>query len=408
VLVDFDDRPDLSERLRVRGLPYSAVLTHTGDVALPIVGFVSPQDLGDLLETAAVQRPVQESTETLAMTGVQGLGPAGLEFFRKAYLDHLDALYDPEIGTLAARFDTGAGFKRPAPRSWRYLLQRGLWPERVQRAARVEAQRLRDTSDGGYFYFLDPHREDYLETSKLLEANAWLTAWFAETGMVYEDATLLEAARSGLAFLRDRLRDPVTGGFRQAQIADRAYYNLPASERRSHPPPAILQALRADTNAQAIIALVASGDALQDESAHRMAEAALDFLLTRMFLKDRLYHIREHGQYGSLVDRPADWFWTLAAANAVAALRGDMRDRQAIRTIQSKASVWVDQQRADPDLRAWTNELYGLVALVAGENPAAFAPGTVEWCLSRLRIEAETPPDELVTGLVAWECWMQR
>jgi thioredoxin-like negative regulator of GroEL len=45
VLVDFDDRPDLSERLRVRGLPYSVVLTHTGDVALPIAGFVSPQNL---------------------------------------------------------------------------------------------------------------------------------------------------------------------------------------------------------------------------------------------------------------------------------------------------------------------------------------------------------------------------
>ncbi|NNG12853.1 MAG: DUF255 domain-containing protein, partial [Halobacteria archaeon] len=340
VLIDFDGRPDLSERLRVGGLPYSAVLTNTGDVALPIVGIVSPQDLGDLLEGAATTLPSQEITETLAVTGVHDLGPAGLESFRKAYLEHLDTLYEAEIGTLAARFETGAGFKRPAPRSWRYLLQQGLWPKRIQRAATVEAQRLRDSTDGGFFYFLDPHREDYLETSKLLEANAWLMAWFAEAGMVYNDETLIQVARSGLAFLRNRLWEPKSGGFYQAQIADRDYYDLPARERRSRPSPAIMQALRTDTNAQAVIALVATGKALQTESAYRMAEEALNFILTGMFHQDRLYHIREQGHYGSLVDRPADWFWTLAAANAVATSPADALHGHAVRAIHSKASAW--------------------------------------------------------------------
>ncbi len=403
VLVDFDDRPDLAERLQVRGLPYSAVLTAGGEMLLPIVGIVAPQDLVEVLATAATRQPARADTEDLPVTIVHDSDPEGLDAFRSAFLDHLDLLYDAEIGTLAARFETGAGFKRPAPRSWRYLMQQGLWPDRVLRAARVEARRLRDPVDSGFFYFLDPHREDYLETSKLLEANAWLTAWFAEAGSLYRDEMLLEAARSGLAFLGNRLRDKHTGGFYQAQIADRTYYSLSPGERRSHPAPRIMQVQRSDTNAQAVVALVAVARTMQNEEVLRMANEAMDFILSRMFHQGRLYHIREAGRFGALADRPADLFWTLAAADSLAPIQVNKAAGEALEMIRTKASTWVDRQRTDPETRTGTNELYGLVAMVAGENPGSFAPGTVDWALSRLRIEPETPPDQLITGLVAWE-----
>jgi hypothetical protein len=407
VLVDFDGRPDLGERLHVRGLPYSAVLTAGGEMLLPIVGIVAPQDLVEVLAAAATHQPARADTEDLPVTTVHELGREGLETFRSAFLDHLDLLYDAEIGTLAAQFETGAGFKRPAPRSWRYLMQQGLWPDRVLRAARVEARRLRDPIDSGFFYFLDPHREDYLETSKLLETNAWLSAWFAEAGSIYRDEMLLEAARSGLGFLTDRLRNTQTGGFYQAQVADSAYYNLSPRERRSRPTPQIMQVQRSDTNAQAVIALVAIAEALENEDALRMARDALEFLLTRMYHQGRLYHIREAGQFGTLTDRPADLFWTLAAADSLASVQLSVPAREALRAIQTKASAWVDRQRTAPEITAEANELYGLVALVARENTDRFEPGTAEWALSNLRIEVETPPDQLIIGLSAWERWIK-
>jgi hypothetical protein len=407
VLVDFDARPDLGERLQVRGLPYSAVITADGEVLLPIVGIVAPRDLVEVLAAATTRQPARADTEVLPATIVHDLGPEGFEAFRSAFLDHLDLLYDAETGTLAAQFETGAGFKRPAPQSWRYLMQQGLWADRAQHAARVEARRLRDPVDSGFFYFLDPHREDYLETSKLLEANAWLTAWFAEAGTLYRDEILLEAARSGRAFLADRLRDTQTGGFYQAQIADRAYYSLSPRERRSRSAPRIMQVQRSDTNAQAVIALVAIARALQDEDALRMADDALEFLLTRMFHKGQLYHLREAGRFGTLADRPADLFWTLVAADSLAHAQFDKHAGEALKAIHTKASAWVDCQRTAPDTETGTSELYGLVARAAGENPDRFSPGTADWALSKLQIEAETPPDQLVIGLDAWERWIR-
>jgi len=51
------------------------------------------------------------------------------------------------------------------------------------------------------------------------------------------------------------------------------------------------------------------------------------------------------------------------------------------------------------------NELAGLIALTAAHRNSypRLPAGAREWALRQLRIETETPPDEPVIGLWAWE-----
>lgn len=49
-------------------------------------------------------------------------------------------------------------------------------------------------------------------------------------------------------------------------------------------------------------------------------------------------------------------------------------------------------------------ELAGLIAWVAASGRYAALPeDTASWALAQLRIESQTPPDEIVLGLRAWE-----
>lgn len=256
VLVDFDARADLVARYRIRGLPYTLILSPAGETLNGFVGILTPDDMLDVLQRFAGQAaPAEIAPAGEVQARVAALDEAGYRAFRAAFLEHVEHLYDAENGTLTRRFETGATLKRPAPLTWMYLAGDEHWRSRAKRAAHAERARLLDPVDGGFFNFLDPSLPDgdYLENSKLLESNAWLTTWLAAVGA--DEPALRAAAGSGWLFLRERLWDRRDGGFWQAQVADPVYYTLaPAQRRRAEPPP-IDRMKRADTNAQAAWAL---------------------------------------------------------------------------------------------------------------------------------------------------------
>ena len=347
VAVDFDARPDLMRRFGGQGLPFTVVLSPDGTVLNRFVGVMAPQDLIDVLGALA-RAPALPRALTLAPGVVvhqaKSLDRPGYEAFRAAYLRHLESLYDPARETLFGQFDTGVTFKRTSLLAWIYLMEQGLWTERVQRAAQMERQRLWDPLDSGFFNFIDPTREEYLESSKLLEVNAWMTAWQAQAGEQNPQARRI--AVQGWYYLREKLWDKARGGFFQAQLADNAYYALAPAERLHRNAPAVDRAKRTDTNAQAVWALLRLGRFTGDKEAIDYAARTMDFLLREMWRDGRLYHRWLDGRL-TTPDLPHSWFWVLAAGAELERVRPDRWRRERLAALSVVAGRWLAQRMRD-------------------------------------------------------------
>lgn len=407
--VDADARPDLMRRHGGLGLPFTLVLAPDGSVRARFVGVMRPDDLIDMLAAVRQAPPAAQAASPSAelRQRVTALDRGGYMAFRAAWLRHLDSLYEPARAALSGRYDSGATQKRTPVLAWLWLMDHGLWPERVAAAGRAERQRLWDPLGTGFFNFVDPSRDDYLESSKLLEANAWMAAWQAQLGARDPDAA--RTAQFATFFLREVLADRADGGYFQAQIADNAYYALQPAERLRRAPPPLDRIKRADTHAQAAWALLRVGRFGADPQAVGDAARALDFVLKALWHEGRLYHAWRDGERLQ-PDLPHSMFWVLAAGEAVERVRPDPARRAVLDALARSAGRWLaDAMRQGPAARL-DNELAGLVAWTAGQPIAArhLPAGARDWALRQLRIEAETAPDELVVGLWAWEAALAR
>jgi len=407
VRVDYDARPDLFERYGGKGMPFTVILAPDGRVLNRFVGVMTPVDLVDTLaqfardKTRAPAAPVDADYPVIR---VERLDHRGYEQFRQAFLNQIESLYHSESHTLSGRFETGATLKRPSPLTWIYLLEHGLWPERGRLAAQAERRYLLDRHDGGFFNFLDPSRltEEYLETSKILESNAWLGAWMAQLGV--RDPAAYKAAHQAWFYLREVLWDGERGGFWQAQMAANEYYVLPPAQRLRKKSPPIDYAKRADTNAQAAWALVRMGRFTGNDQMLDYAARTMDFLLFSMYRDDKLYHIWRGGRLG-VPDLAPDWFWLLAAGHEVERVRPDRRRRARLDALADMAGAWLQRRMQATAGETLGVESIGLIAWAAGKREfyPAMPAGASAWALRQLRIEVETSPDELVLGLLAWE-----
>lgn len=408
VAVDADTRPDLMRRYGGKGLPFTLVLAPDGTVRSHFVGVMQPADLISMLEES--RRPaivVQPIAAGEVRYRVDTPDRRGYEAFRAAWLQHLEALYEPARATLSGQFDSGTTQKRTPVLAWLWLMDHGLWPDRAAAAGRVARQSLWDPVGTGFFNFIDPSRDDYLESSKLLESNAWMTAWQAQLGA--HDPAAARTAQLAARYLREVLGDREQGGFFQAQVADNAYYALQPAERLRRPAPLLDRVKRADTHAQAAWALLRVGRHAGDDRMVDDAVRALDFVLGVLWHEGRLYHAWRDGMR-TQPDLPHSVLWVLAAGEAVEQVRPDASRRAALDAIARRAGHWLDDQmrlRHSPEL---DNELSGLIAWCATRPALAshLPKGAREWALRQLRIEAETAPDELVVGLWAWEAALAR
>jgi len=405
VVVDFDARPDLMRRYGGKGLPFTVVLSPDGSVLGQFVGVMPAEDLGNLLATSGMRsgrHPEVTHAPGEVLHQPASLDRKGYQAFRAAYLRHLDSLYDPARETISGQFETGVTYRRTSLLTWVYLMDHGLWKERVQRAAQTDRQRLWDPVGKGYFNFVDPTREDYLESSKLLEINAWMAVRQAQAGI--RDPRARQNAIEAWDYLRNVLWDKAHGGFFQSQLADNAYYALPLPERLRKQAPPVDRAKRTDTNAQMVWALLHLGrfDGRKEVIDH--AAQTMDFLLREMWRDGRLYHLWRDGRLFS-PDLPHSWFWVLAAGAELERVRPDRSRRERLAAISVVAGRWLEQRMRDVPAARIDNELAGLIARTAGRRELypRLPAGAREWALRQLRIETETPPDEPVIGLWAWE-----
>lgn len=405
IAVDSDARPDLMRRFGGKGLPFTVVLAPDGAVLKHFVGVMPPRDLVAVLED--VLRPAQPPVGWTPAPGetlhqVDAIDHRGYAAFRAAYLQHLESLYDPARETLFGQFETGVTYRRTAVLAWIDLMEQDVWRERVRRAARTERERLWDPVDGGFFNFIDPTRDEYLETSKLLELNAWMAAWQAQVGV--DDPQARQIALQAWRYLREVLWDRTAGGFFQAQQADNAYYALAPAERARRNAPPVDQAKRADTNAQAVWALLRLAHFSGEREAIDYAVQTMDFLLRDLWRDGRLYHFWRAG-HRSAPDQPHSWFWVLAAGAELERVRPDRARREQLAAIAGMAGRWLEVRMRDAAAPRLDNELAGLIARTAGQPDLypQLSGGARAWALGQLRIEVETPPDEPVVGLWAWQ-----
>jgi len=406
VLINYDARPKLFRQLGGVGLPYTVIVSPTGDPLARLPGILSVKDMIAALDEIATGKtwlPVQIDAPTIRITRLDT--PSYLAF-RRAYLEYLDTLFEPETGTFTRQLESGVRIKRPAPVAWLYLAQQDLWPQRSRDAAHITMERLYDEVDGGLFYFRDPHRADeHLETSKLLDSNIWLAYWLAFVGKRDNDPALIHTAEQTVEYLEQVLWDTRAGGFYQAQIADPTYYSASRRERERRAPPPIDRIKRTDTNAQAAWALVKIGDLLDDEHTHDLAAATLDYILQTNLRDNRLYHsYQDDSGYGVAFNLPNDLFWLLATAQEVQRVRFDDRRRQKLQAVRGLAVEWLKGKMRAGDARGMPSELPGLIAwvTVSTHKPMWSAEAT-KWALTGVQIGPQTRPQDPVFALMAWE-----
>jgi uncharacterized protein YyaL (SSP411 family) len=405
VLVNYDERPELFRRLGGVGLPYTVVVAPQGEVLARLPGILTAGDTQAILEEVAAGRVRITAPSMEPLQVVRGTDAEAYRDFLGAWLDHLESLFDSDTGLLTGHLESGAGIKRPEPRVWLYLAQHDLWPARARRAAVLTRERLFDAVDGGFFYFRDPHRTDeHLETSKLLETNAWLAYWMAFAGTAGNDPQLLATARQTVDFLERALWDRDAGGFYQARLADPAYYRMPPQERARRQAPAVDRVKRADTNAQAAWALAHIGQLLGEARAMELADATVDYLLGVHLRDGRLYHSVHDEGFGAGFNLPDDVFWLLAAAQEVQHQRFDEQRAQRLRPVIRLAADWLDREMRSGDGRTQPVELLGLVAWVtATANEPSLSGEETTRALTGLSLGPQTPPQDPVLGLMAWE-----
>ena len=410
VLVNYDARPDLMRHFGGFGLPYTVIVAPDSKVLARIPGILSLEDMADTLTNIAKGKSYSPSPISNDIIHVSGLDKKSYVGFHNAYLAYLNDLFDAETGELTGHLATGANLKRPFPRIWLYLMQRGLWPQRSRKAATAIHQRLWDDIDGGFFYFLESHQVDeHLETSKLLDANAWLSNWLAEAGVGYQDSRLVAAARQGMAYLQQTLWDTREGGFYQAQISDPRYYSLDKKARARRAPPAIDTLKRTDTNAQVAFTLVQFGERFGETDAYELAARTIDYLLQYHYQDSKLYHSRENTKLGQIYNLPEDLFWLLAAGKAVQTVQPNQYRQKQLFLIKKLATQWLNQAMKKDQPKKISVNLLGLIAWanITGKDPHLPSSATT-WALHGIRIDPTTQPDELIFALMAWEQYLHQ
>ena len=407
VVVDFDARPDLFSRFGGVGLPFTVILSAEGRLVNRFVGILSEPNFLAMLQENMERSGGQPVTDSDISDVIYAgeVDRASYQRFRQAFLQHVDQLYSAQLATLAGQYESGATLKRPSPQTWWYLTKHGLWPQRVKKAVIAERDRLLDRQHGGFFNFLDSADPggDYLESAKLLEANAWLITWFASASQTMPVARAV--ADQGWFYLRDVLWDKKQGGFWQAQVADNEYYALPAAEKLKWPPPPVDKIKRADTNAQAAIALHRAGRELNNAEMKYYAAQTLDFVVAHLMPDGALFHVRDAAGE-SVAAFPQDWFWLLLAAQEIGG--GDQQRERKIKLVAKQAGAWLQQQMNKKSTAPLPPELIAVIA-ASSCRPDAFSQSpksSCVWALRQLRIEAETPPDVIVPGLLAWEAYL--
>ncbi|MFQ5856140.1 MAG: DUF255 domain-containing protein [Anaerolineae bacterium] len=299
IQVDVDERPDLSQDQRPEFLPTVQLLSANGVPVYTLNGYRTPDAFRHVLDQ--VLRYHRDGTlhdlepETRHPDGGSA-EPATCEYrplpaIRDEFLVRLENEFDEQFGGF------GNAQKFPMPWLLDFLLElheetgQEQWLTMVEQTLQAIAHGLYDPVEGGFFRYsvtadwTQPHFEKLLAPTATLGL-VYLRAWQAGGDDAHRGR-----GQKALDYVLNVLRDP-DGGFygNQAAVEQENYFRFDLDKRREMETPPIDMTRYADANAQAIVALLATSDLLDEPRYAEAAIEALNFLRTHMIDDDGVYH----------------------------------------------------------------------------------------------------------------------
>jgi uncharacterized protein YyaL (SSP411 family) len=288
VRVDADRRPDINDRYNLDGWPTTAFLTASGEV-LTGSTYVVPDQMARMLDevTGGLARGYDQ---------LMARADAAAQARRSARPDI--PRYEPDadapgwvVAQLLREQDSEfGGFGGDGKFLHAWSLRLALAQYEITRDERLAALLTRtldvmawggifDEVDGGFFRYAAGREWTRPHTEKMLEDQAAMVGLLIEASQIFERASWRERARDVMRYVQRTLADGTRGGFFASQRADEEYYAVNASIRETLDPPVVDRTLFTDLNAQAAVAWLRAGEALEDVEAGRFAVQSLERVL---------------------------------------------------------------------------------------------------------------------------------
>src|SRR5215212_9154664 len=284
VRVDADRRPDINDRYNLDGWPTTAFLTASGEILSGSTYVVPDQMLRMLTEVcdglAAGYDELMARAEAAALARRKAPSSARYEPDVSApewLVEQILAQEDHEFGG----FGANGKFLNASP------LRLALARAEITRDERLEALLTRtfdgmawggifDEVDGGFFRYAAAREWSPPHTEKMLEDQAAMVGLLIDASIVFERASWRERARDVMRYVQRTLADSTRGGFYASQRGDEDYYAVNASIRETLEAPVVDRTLFTDLNAQAAVAWLRAGEALEDVTVGRFALQSLE------------------------------------------------------------------------------------------------------------------------------------
>lgn len=285
IRVDNDVRPDVNIRYNQGGWPTTAFLTPEGDLIAGAT-YLPPEQMASALarvadfyrdNRATIRTRASEIRERLqeARPERRELSAASID----ATIDAIERTYDQTYG--------GFGETQKFPMT---DVLRLLWLEyRVRGEQRLYDMLARtmlamaeggmyDHVEGGFFRYSTTPDWSIPHFEKMAEDHAGLIRVLAELSRATRNPKFHATLRSAAAYVRATLRDGETGLFAGSQDADESYYALPLDERRAREAPFVDRRSYTNWSAALAAAMLAAGEALEDERLVAESLAGLHYL----------------------------------------------------------------------------------------------------------------------------------
>jgi uncharacterized protein len=288
VRVDADRRPDINERYNLDGWPTTAFLTPSGEI-LTGSTYVVPDQMARMLDevTGGLARGYDELMAR-ADAAAQARRPPRPA--KPRYEPDADAPGWVVAQLLREQDAEFGGFGGEGKFLHAWPLRLALTQYEITRDEQLAALITRtldamssgaifDEVDGGFFRYAAGREWTRPHTEKMLEDQAAMVALLIEASQVFDRASWRERARDVMRFVQRTLADATRGGFYASQRADEDYYVVNASIRQTLDPPVVDRTLFTDLNAQAAVAWLRAGEALDDVEAGRFAVQSLERVL---------------------------------------------------------------------------------------------------------------------------------
>jgi uncharacterized protein YyaL (SSP411 family) len=299
IRVDNDRRPDVNARYNMGGWPTTAFLSPDGST-LTGATYLPPDQmrraLAEIAQFYAENKTVIADRIAQAQSRRADYAPSSRSDLREAMIvrlvEQLTEAYDERYGGF------GEAPKFPQPElldflltEWRLSGDERLYSMVATTLLAMARGGMYDHVEGGFFRYSTTRDWSVPHFEKMAEEHAGLVRVLARLSLFAPTDDFHTILVSVARYLRDVLRDPLTGFFAGSQDADEEYFALPLDERRRREAPFVDRTSYTNWTCELAGAWFLAARALDDDTMVREACQSLDGVHERLMDPDGLaYH----------------------------------------------------------------------------------------------------------------------